>query len=641
MAESNSDVLSPSRWLWAASKVEKMPGGLTKALGGSKWFDRTLVLPAYTGCLHWFRDDGNTCITTLGIERGFIRLTDIKEVGILSGEASDQKVLVLSVDTFTYPLRFRASPAIAAAWERTIQNGREYAKSQVDNGLWLQGWRDQKTVDVPPDCPFQVDDVLKFHDDRIQSMGFALQMPDRSPSCVPIGPKFRLFLVSGGQLRWFAPKDGSMFGERKGSFDLRAIRSYALDGSKAYVVLKFDRGTILMKTPSGAEWVAFFKEYQSKARELPPDDPILPPQLNGDDNRRFQGLPHVLRRAALPIVAWNSSIAIALILQGTYLFWLLLALANVVILLRVIWMPVHTDDTANNQQNEVIHDQLDTCKSLTIGSDQGCVEDCQGTEVQVRGPTYITDCLKQNSLPAFYELRRVQVMAPTPTGGARQHVSAAGAVLEEECVSMAGPLPQFFVLNVQLPEDEPSMFQKSSASTSVVFYFRVREETQTAANDGESADKALRLLLAYCNGAAGDRSMQDRLKIICHIGNIAESGVPQQFHKFNGKPSMVKKAGTLFKGPGHLEMDVDISGCSLISRQLFHQMRNKISSMELRIAVVIEGRTADELPERVWACAHLHSIELDQQAQGLSSIPSSPQSSVSSPDTLRHRNVSH
>jgi len=356
-------------------------------------------------------------------------------------------------------------------------------------------------------------------------------------------------------------------------------------------------------------------------------------------------------KVLLALLFWNSSVFLAILLQGTFLFWLLIAAVNAGIVCFFVKADQSkpTEDIQNGKEEAVIDDHHQSSKFLQTGSEQGCAEDCKGTEVQVRGPDYIRDRRKQASQPSFYELVRVQVM--DPTGSRREHVSEDGAVLEEE-MAPAGPLPQFFVLNVQLPEDAPKWLSgPSGTSRSVVFYFRVRPETQQAAQADsageESADAALRLLLAYCNGADTDKSLREKLKVICCIENPEACGVPGNLQKFNSKPSMVRERGTLFRGPGHLEMDVDISGCPYPHRQMFHQMKSKINRMELQIAVVLQGDAAEELPERVWACVRLHGIDLDVQAStsGASSprIPGSLSRETSpmnppSQEGLRRRN---
>lgn len=253
------------------------------------------------------------------------------------------------------------------------------------------------------------------------------------------------------------------------------------------------------------------------------------------------------------------------------------------------------------------------CLPLTFGSGLGCVQDGDATTVLVRGPRYSATKKKELSLPAFYELVHVEVLAAK---GKHCHIaeSASGnEILQNHSGAQClGPLPGFFVVNVQLPEGEPSMFDGARANcASIVFYFRVRPETQAALADG-SADEALQLLRRYCEGAPHQRSLQEKLKAICQIDNVAESGVSSMVQRYNGTPSLITKVGTLFTGDGYIEIDVDISACSYAYRSSLYAMRNRVTSMELRVSFLVQGDREDDLPERVWGCAALHRVSLDR-----------------------------
>jgi hypothetical protein len=291
-----------------------------------------------------------------------------------------------------------------------------------------------------------------------------------------------------------------------------------------------------------------------------------------------------------------------------------LVLTNILVAWIATWDA--TGGSKASPANEGTSDAPVACLPLTFGCGPGCVQDGDATTVLVRGPRYSSTKKKEFSLPAFYELVHVEVLAAR---GKHCHVaqSASGSeILQSHRAGQClGPLPSFFVVNVQLPDGEPSMFDGAHVDcASLVFYFRVRAETQAALKEG-TADEGLRLLRRYCEDAPRQRSLQEKLKAICQIENVAESGVSSMVQRYNGTPSLITKVGTLFTGDGYIEIDVDISACSYAYRSSLHAMRNRISSMELRVSLLVQGDREEELPERVWGCAALHRVRLDGPIQ--------------------------
>merc|ERR1712048_1242529 len=129
------------------------------------------------------------------------------------------------------------------------------------------------------------------------------------------------------------------------------------------------------------------------------------------------------------------------------------------------------------------------------------------------------------------------------------------------------------------------------------------------------------------------------MKVICQIKNPSESGLPSVVQKYDGKPAMITKAGTLFEGSGYLEMDVDVSGCPYPFRQTLHRMRNCVEAMELCIAVVIQADREEHLPERVLACAELHKVPLNSPAS-TTAFAATEMSPAVSPEQLHRRHAS-
>lgn len=255
-----------------------------------------------------------------------------------------------------------------------------------------------------------------------------------------------------------------------------------------------------------------------------------------------------------------------------------------------------------------------TC--IPFGDGTGHVKDGDATAILVRGPTYHQTQSKDDSLPAFYELVRVEVLKPPSHGEIHTNVASMGVMNALQALGTApeGPLPQYFILNLQLPEGAPPMWGSDvRCCSSLVLCFRVKTETQAAAMS-TTCDPALELLKGYCCNAPRDFSIQSKMKLIGHAENLSVPSVlGSMFERYNGrKPVIITKSGYLISGPGYLEMDVDIRQFNILARRALYQVWGCTSTAKLNLAAVIQGDHATELPERVFGCATLNALDLPQ-----------------------------
>jgi hypothetical protein len=255
-----------------------------------------------------------------------------------------------------------------------------------------------------------------------------------------------------------------------------------------------------------------------------------------------------------------------------------------------------------------------TC--MPFGDDAGHVKDGDATAILVRGPTYHQTKSKDNSLPAFYELVRVEVLKPPSHGEKHANVASLGVmdVLQALGTAPEGPLPAYFILNLQLPEGAPPLWGNDARRcSSLVLCFRVKAETQAAAMN-TTEDPALELFKGYCCNAPRDFAVQSKMKVIGHAENLSVPSVlGAMFERYNGrKPVIITKSGYLISGPGYLEMDVDIRQFNIMARRALYQVWGCTSKAKLNIAAVIQGDHAAELPERVLGCATLNALDFPQ-----------------------------
>lgn len=355
LGDGTPHLLSPQRWLWAASKVHKMPNGLlhkSKLYFGSQvdWNERFLVLPAFTGCLHWFKDDGSSNLDTLGKENGSFRLRDICTVEVepqaTGATHKDEQVLKLSDAKGGCMMAFRARADIIDAWKRAILAGKERAQEWPPTGLWLQNTLDGMGVDEPPE-PLAVDSVIQFDDHRIQCMGFANRVVnDSSNLCSgfmsPVA-RLRLFVVSDKQIRMFDPKDKCLFKHLVNALDLSSIRDIRCTEKK--VMLKFPLCNFVMVTPHNAEWTRVLNARVANALPHSRSDNFKGQHAENagrgaSRRKRCRCCPRWpcgcgsaagVWSVACQLLLWNGSLAMALLLQDTrWWFWLYWVLVNLV-----------------------------------------------------------------------------------------------------------------------------------------------------------------------------------------------------------------------------------------------------------------------------------------------------------------------
>ena len=73
------------------------------------------------------------------------------------------------------------------------------------------------------------------------------------------------------------------------------------------------------------------------------------------------------------------------------------------------------------------------------------------------------------------------------------------------------------------------------------------------------------------------------------LENIEQLGLPSHIARFNGKPALIRRSGTLHAGEGYLEMAVDISKFSYFARRGLWSILDRIKQFSVHGAFVLEG----------------------------------------------------
>jgi hypothetical protein len=96
------------------------------------------------------------------------------------------------------------------------------------------------------------------------------------------------------------------------------------------------------------------------------------------------------------------------------------------------------------------------------------------------------------------------------------------------------------------------------------------------------------------------------------IDDIEKYGLPGLSTRFNGKPVLIKKTGTLHRGAdSYMEMDVNVFKFTYATRVCLMSMKDRMASMVIRCGFTNEGRDDEELPEILLGCANLNGVNLD------------------------------
>ena len=229
------------------------------------------------------------------------------------------------------------------------------------------------------------------------------------------------------------------------------------------------------------------------------------------------------------------------------------------------------------------------------------------TEFHVRATNYKKSKKKEPSLDAFYELVSFDLVT-TPEGSV-DHVarymglSALKAAGGKKKRLFTG-FPSLFIVNCQLPDGEPTMFQaaEDGPGRSAIFVFALKESTvNMLEGEREEGGKkqelppALRLLREWFQRAPTDPDIRSRFKVreqvclcvcVCacefrdeedqashtHIHahthtqviascrNIEALELPSFITNYNGKPVIISKSGSLHQGEeeGDCYMEMDI-----------------------------------------------------------------------------------
>lgn len=243
------------------------------------------------------------------------------------------------------------------------------------------------------------------------------------------------------------------------------------------------------------------------------------------------------------------------------------------------------------------------------------------TSFRVRsGPNYRRTGAKESSLSAFYDAAGVDIFTTCKRGVKADRIGEMVNVPEPPFTSPHASVPSVFIINMQLPLEDPTMFgvKLDGPTVHCVFYFTMTEETAAMlAGDLSEAPPSLKLLIDYCEQATDDPDMRGRFKALGVVNNIESVGLPSMLASYNGKPVLVTRSGLLTRGGSdgkvpYMEMDCNVRHWCYLARKGLHVLLPRFGSMSITAAFVIEGREDSEMPERLLGCCNLTEADIQR-----------------------------
>jgi len=174
-------------------------------------------------------------------------------------------------------------------------------------------------------------------------------------------------------------------------------------------------------------------------------------------------------------------------------------------------------------------------------------------------------------------------------------------------------LPRIFVVNAQIPDKAPVMMGKApeDAGYSLVFYFVCKPET-AAAVVNNTATPAAKMLLRYVSEHAINPDTRRRFKGMGMADNVKELGIPgvgPLIEKFNGKPFIINKVAEIFQGPDWFEVDLSVFDFPFLARKALYSLKDRVAEISVRAGFVVQGESDEELPEILLGGAELRGMD--------------------------------
>jgi len=178
-------------------------------------------------------------------------------------------------------------------------------------------------------------------------------------------------------------------------------------------------------------------------------------------------------------------------------------------------------------------------------------------------------------------------------------------------------LPRRIVVNAIIPTDGPPLLggnADGSCYQVVVVFGATAEALAQWQSEGSPAYK---LFERFAKGAPegvlppdGDLEIKERLKFLPRLDNMKDLGLPGWIQGYNGKPALITRSGSIFRGDDYIELGMNTFRFGKMTRMGVHQLMPRIKDFQFHCALCVEGRDDSELPERTLLACKITGLSL-------------------------------
>lgn len=276
-------------------------------------------------------------------------------------------------------------------------------------------------------------------------------------------------------------------------------------------------------------------------------------------------------------------------------------------------------NTEQLSQMSVKFDRFSGLASTSIGKLEGELDSqshlwthCSASTFHTRtGPNYFKNKKKAPSGNALMELVGTDLVR-TP---ARIDKIGSKIRIPEEFFSVntnEPGVPPLFIVNAQVPSEFPTSLSGLFGSEitdgpgwSIVYYFRMSQETSDSIANLENASAAIKLFVDYCKSAPEMDSdpkspWKGRFKAMYRCENMDDFGLPSFITSYNAKPVLINRTGVLSRGENFIEMDINLHKFSSIAKKGLQVLIPYFEKMIVTGGFCIESVDDEEMPEQLF-----------------------------------------
>ena len=275
------------------------------------------------------------------------------------------------------------------------------------------------------------------------------------------------------------------------------------------------------------------------------------------------------------------------------------------------------------------------CEERNMEPEVQCWDEPSGVHFPLRGKYYLNNRKKiKTGVRPVYTLKSVDFYHSDKKV---DHIAQRLKLPATENIPEDCPISPLLVINWQAPFYPPKLFAGKGVDgpgVNCVAVFSLRDGfvAEEEIHKGTLYAHTFELLKRFCADAREDdgSSSRERLKMIPAMPNLDEWCATGTFgraeqallRRFQNKPMLCRPQVKYFVGPEYIEVDLDIHLYQYATRRYFHSLKHVLKHGVMDMALTLEGRNSDQLPEQVLASLRLQKIDFDTDFPKVPPLPS-------------------